>query len=115
MVPAGPALAIIPDDRNAQRSYDRTSLQQAAPGSRCSAESNAQRANRRRSGAVVVRSRCPYVRRNAQRSAQGGHGTVTAPADTLITGGTIVDGTGLPGRPGTIAISGDRLRILDGE
>jgi N-acyl-D-amino-acid deacylase len=40
---------------------------------------------------------------------------VTAPVDILITGGTIVDGTGLPGRPGTIAISGDRLRILDGE
>ena len=37
---------------------------------------------------------------------------MTAP-DILITGGTIVDGTGAPGRPGAVAISGDRIRILD--
>jgi N-acyl-D-amino-acid deacylase len=33
--------------------------------------------------------------------------------DILITGGTIVDGTGAPGRRGTVAISGDRMRVLD--
>src|SRR5215207_2195093 len=38
---------------------------------------------------------------------------MTASADILIAGGTIVDGTGRPGRPGTIAITGDRLGILD--
>ncbi len=30
----------------------------------------------------------------------------------MIEGGTIVDGTGTGGRPGTVAIAGDRLRIL---
>ena len=32
--------------------------------------------------------------------------------DLLITGGTLVDGTGAPGRPGTVAVEGDRLRLL---
>jgi N-acyl-D-amino-acid deacylase len=32
--------------------------------------------------------------------------------DLLITGGTIVDGTGALGRPGTVAVEGDRLRVL---
>jgi N-acyl-D-amino-acid deacylase len=34
-------------------------------------------------------------------------------ADLVIAGGTIVDGTGASGRSGTIAVSGDRIRILD--
>jgi N-acyl-D-amino-acid deacylase len=33
-------------------------------------------------------------------------------ADLVIVGGTIVDGTGAPGRPGTVAVEGDRLRVL---
>jgi len=37
---------------------------------------------------------------------------MTSP-DLLITGGTIVDGTGARGRAGTLAISGDRMRVLD--
>lgn len=32
--------------------------------------------------------------------------------DLAITGGTIVDGTGAPGRPGTVVVEGERLRIL---
>jgi N-acyl-D-amino-acid deacylase len=36
---------------------------------------------------------------------------VTTPVDLLITGGTVVDGTGTPGRAATIAIEGDRLRL----
>ena len=32
--------------------------------------------------------------------------------EILITGGTLVDGTGAPGRPGTVVIAGDRLRLL---
>src|SRR6478672_4094507 len=35
--------------------------------------------------------------------------------DILITGGTIVDGTGAPRRPGTVVIEGDRIRVLDAD
>ncbi len=33
-------------------------------------------------------------------------------ADILITAGTIVDGTGAPGRAGTVVVEGDRMRVL---
>ena len=33
-------------------------------------------------------------------------------ADIRIVGGTIVDGTGAPGRAGTVVVEGDRLRVL---
>src|ERR1017187_8839201 len=33
--------------------------------------------------------------------------------DILITGGTLVDGTGAPGRRGSIAIEADRLRVIE--
>ena len=36
-------------------------------------------------------------------------------ADIVIRGGTIVDGTGTPGRPGTLAIEAGRVRILSSE
>jgi N-acyl-D-amino-acid deacylase len=39
---------------------------------------------------------------------------VTAP-DIRIVGGTIVDGTGTPGRPGTLEIRGDRLRVMNAQ
>ncbi|MEO6207782.1 MAG: amidohydrolase family protein, partial [Candidatus Limnocylindrales bacterium] len=32
--------------------------------------------------------------------------------DLVISGGTIVDGTGAPGRPGTVIVEGDRMRVL---
>ncbi len=38
---------------------------------------------------------------------------MTDSVDILITGGTIVDGTGAPGRPGTVVVEGDRIRLLD--
>jgi N-acyl-D-amino-acid deacylase len=37
---------------------------------------------------------------------------VSDSVDVLVTGGTLVDGTGSPGRPGTVAVEGDRLRLL---
>ena len=36
-------------------------------------------------------------------------------ADLVIVDGTVVDGTGAPGRPGTVVVEGDRLRILDAD
>ena len=36
-----------------------------------------------------------------------------SPVDILIRGGTVVDGTGSPGRPADVAISGDRLRLIE--
>jgi N-acyl-D-amino-acid deacylase len=35
--------------------------------------------------------------------------------DTLINGGTIVDGTGAAPRPGTVVVEGDRMRVLAGD
>ena len=37
---------------------------------------------------------------------------MTDSVDILISGGTIVDGTGAPGRPGTVVVEGDRMRVL---
>jgi N-acyl-D-amino-acid deacylase len=34
-------------------------------------------------------------------------------AELVIVGGTIVDGTGAPGRPGTVVVEGDRMRVID--
>jgi N-acyl-D-amino-acid deacylase len=33
--------------------------------------------------------------------------------DLLIEGGTLVDGSGAPGRPASVAVTGDRLRVLE--
>lgn len=38
---------------------------------------------------------------------------MTDSVDILISGGTIVDGTGTPGRPGTLMVERDRMRVLE--
>jgi N-acyl-D-amino-acid deacylase len=38
---------------------------------------------------------------------------LTDHAEILITGGTIVDGTGAPGRPGTAVVEGERIRVIE--
>ncbi len=38
---------------------------------------------------------------------------IDARPELLFTGGTLVDGTGAPGRPAAIAVFGDRVRLLD--
>ena len=38
--------------------------------------------------------------------------TVPDSADLVISGGTIVDGTGAPGRPGSVVVDGERLRLI---
>ena len=38
---------------------------------------------------------------------------MTDSVELQITGGTIVDGTGATGRPGTVLVEGDRIRLLD--
>ncbi len=43
---------------------------------------------------------------------RGTPGPTDRPADIVIVNGTLVDGTGAPGRPGTVVVHDDRLRLL---
>ena len=53
-------------------------------------------------------------RSTSQRRTAGSRARLdelTSPTSSIV-GGTIVDGTGAPGRPGTVVIEGERLRLI---
>ena len=52
-------------------------------------------------------------RLDGPRPPRNGGRHVTEHADLLISGGILVDGTGAPGRPGSIAVVEGRIRLLD--
>ena len=64
-----------------------------------------------RGGAGMARRPGTSDRGPLSRSIRYGR-LVTDSVDLLITGGTIVDGTGAPPRPGSVIVEGDRMRTL---
>ena len=53
------------------------------------------------------------MRRHRRPPVVTAGGTAVSAPDILITGGTVVDGTGAAGRAGTVVVEGDRVRVID--
>jgi N-acyl-D-amino-acid deacylase len=69
--------------------------------------------SRARNGRSFAQTIAGRSKRAAGDDRPADRGAVVTGVDILIVGGTIVDGTGVAGRPGSVVIEGEALRLVD--